>query len=77
MREKDTNSELNTFDDRDQEVFIANFYWQDFFWKGYTAQWSLHANFDHGGTHYDETSRRAAVLFRICARAKRRVRQIL
>jgi len=53
MREKDTNSELNTFDDRDQEVVIANFYWQDFLWKGYTAQWSFHANLDHGGTHYD------------------------
>jgi hypothetical protein len=53
MREKDTNSELNSFDDRDEEVVIANFYWQDFLWKGYTAQWSFHANLDHGGTHYD------------------------
>jgi hypothetical protein len=53
MREKDTNSELNTFRDREQEVVIANFYWQDFLWKGYTAQWSFHANLDHGGTHYD------------------------
>jgi hypothetical protein len=55
MREKDTYSELNTFDDRDQEVLLANLYWQDFIWRGYTAQWSVHANFDHGGTHYDET----------------------
>jgi hypothetical protein len=53
MREKDTNSELNSLDDRDQEVVIANFFWQDFFWKGYTAQWSFHANLDHGGVHYD------------------------
>jgi len=53
MREKDTNSELNSFDDREQEVVIANFYWQDFLWKGYTAQWSFHANLDHGATHYD------------------------
>ncbi len=53
MREKDTNSDLNTFDDRDQEVVIANLYWQDFIWKGYTAQASFHANLDHGGTHYD------------------------
>jgi hypothetical protein len=53
MREKDTNSELNTFRDREQEVVIANFYWQDFLWKGYTAQWSFHANLDHSGTHYD------------------------
>ncbi len=53
LREKDTNSELNSFDERDQQVFITNFYWQDFFWPGYTAQWSFHASFDHGGTHYD------------------------
>jgi hypothetical protein len=54
MREKDTNSELNTFEDRDQEVIIANLYRQDFIWKGYTAQVSFHANIDHGGTHYDK-----------------------
>jgi hypothetical protein len=53
MREKDTNSELNTFDDRNQEVIIANLYRQDFLWKGYTAELSFHANLDHGGTHYD------------------------
>lgn len=53
MREKDTNSELNTFDDRDQEVIIANVYRQDLIWKGYTAQLSFHANLDHGGVHYD------------------------
>ena len=54
MREKDTNSELNSFDDRGQEVVVANFFWQDFLWKGYTAQWSFHANLDHGSTHYDQ-----------------------
>jgi len=30
MREKDTNSELNKFDQRDQRVIIANVYRQDF-----------------------------------------------
>lgn len=54
MREKDTNSELNKFDARDQYVFIANVYKQDFLWHGYTAQWSFHANLDRGRTHYDE-----------------------
>jgi hypothetical protein len=54
MREKDTYSELNTFDSRDQEVIIANLYRQDFIWPGYTAEWSFLANLDHGGTHYDE-----------------------
>jgi hypothetical protein len=53
MREKDTNSGLNTFHDRDQYVFIANVYRQDFFSHGYTSQLSLHANLDDGTTHYD------------------------
>jgi hypothetical protein len=54
MREKDTNSELNEFDARDQYVFIANLYRQDFLWHGYTAQVSFHANLDNGQTHYDK-----------------------
>src|SRR6185503_19474878 len=37
MREKDTNSELNKFDQRDQRLLILNLYRQDFIWKGYTA----------------------------------------
>ena len=53
MREKETNSELNTFDDRDQRVVVANVYRQDFIWPGYTAQLSFHANFDDGDLHYD------------------------
>ncbi len=54
MLEKDTYSGLNMFDRRDQEVFIANIFRQDFLFKGYTAQLSFHANIDHGGTHYDK-----------------------
>lgn len=54
LREKETNSELNKFDARDQYVFLANLYRQDFLWKGYTAQVSFHANLDNGQTHYDE-----------------------
>ena len=54
MREKDSNSGLNKFDPRDQIVLIANAYRQDFLWHGYTAQFSFHANLDHGSTHYDE-----------------------
>jgi hypothetical protein len=53
MREKDTNSDLNSFESRGQQVLIANWYWQDFIWKGYTAQWSFHANWDDASTHYD------------------------
>lgn len=54
MREKDTYSDLNTLESRNQRVVIANAYRQDFLWKGYTAQLSFHANFDDGGTHYDK-----------------------
>ena len=54
MREKDTDSELNTFNNRDQEVVIANLYRQDFIWPGYTTELSFLANFDHGGLHYDD-----------------------
>ncbi|MDB6128035.1 MAG: hypothetical protein JWM35_1931, partial [Verrucomicrobia bacterium] len=53
MREKDTNSELNTFNQRDQRVVIANVYRQDFLVHGYTAQASVHFNFDDGATYYD------------------------
>ncbi|MDE3098895.1 MAG: hypothetical protein KGJ88_05435 [Verrucomicrobiota bacterium] len=54
MREKNTDSQLNTFDSRGQDVFIANLYRQDFIWPGYTAEWSVLANFDHAATHYDQ-----------------------
>ena len=54
MREKNTDSELNTFDNRDQEVAIAHLYRQDFIWPGYTAEWSFLANHDHGGVHYNQ-----------------------
>lgn len=36
--EKDTNSNLNTFHTRNQNIYIANFYRQDFLTKGYTIQ---------------------------------------
>jgi hypothetical protein len=55
MREKDTYSELNTFDSRHQYVFIANLYRQDFFAKGYTAQLSFLTNLDDADEHYDRT----------------------
>ncbi|MEA3211731.1 MAG: hypothetical protein QOE70_4788 [Chthoniobacter sp.] len=54
MREKDTYSDLNTFESRHQQVLIANVFRQDALWKGYTAQMSFHMNLDDGGTHYDK-----------------------
>jgi hypothetical protein len=53
MREKDTNSELNKPDERDQRILILNVYKQDFLTKGYTTELSFHANVDQGRTHYD------------------------
>ncbi len=51
--EKDTNSQLNTFEDRNQSILIANYYRQDFLFPGYTAQFSVHYNNDGPATHYD------------------------
>jgi hypothetical protein len=54
MLDKDTNSGLNTFDQRDQQVVIANVYRQDFLFDGYTAELSFHYNHDHRGVHFDD-----------------------
>jgi hypothetical protein len=55
MLEKETNSELNTvFDDREQDVGIANVYIQDWWALGYTTQFSFHYNHDKPTTHFDE-----------------------
>ena len=53
QQEMETNSFLNTFDDRRQNILIANYYRQDFIWPGYTAQFSLHYLRDAGGEHVD------------------------
>lgn len=52
--EKDTNSGLNRFRTRHQQVALANFYIQDFLTKGYTTQFSYHYNKDDASVHYDE-----------------------
>lgn len=51
--EKDTNSGLNRFDQRPQNVYIANLFRQDFLAKGYTLQGSLHYNDDRRSVEYD------------------------
>lgn len=53
MLEKDTNSGLNRFDTRHQNVYIANVFRQDFIRKGYTLQGTLHYNDDRRGIEYD------------------------
>jgi hypothetical protein len=52
--EKDTNSDLNTFFRRDQQIYIANLYVQDFLTLGYTAQASLHYSHDDAGVEFDD-----------------------
>jgi len=51
--EKDTNSNLNAFEFRKQNVFIGNLFRQDFLTKGYTVELIGAYNDDRGGTHYD------------------------
>jgi len=54
LLEKDTNSGLNTFERRRQQVGVANVYLQDFLGAlGYTTQLSFHWNRDRGERHID------------------------
>ncbi|MDX1946763.1 MAG: hypothetical protein SFU86_15285 [Pirellulaceae bacterium] len=52
--EKDTNSLLNTWDDRHQNTVIANLYTQDFIWPGYTSQISYHYNRDQPSFKFND-----------------------
>ncbi|MCW8138777.1 MAG: hypothetical protein KIT58_07720, partial [Planctomycetota bacterium] len=58
--DKDTNSGLNDYRFRQQNVVIANFYCQDFLselsqlFKGYTLLLSYHGNFDDSPERYDD-----------------------
>jgi hypothetical protein len=52
--EKNTNSGLNTFDRRHQQVFLGNVYLQDFFFPGYTAEFVVAWNKDDPSFHYDD-----------------------
>ena len=56
QREKDTNSGLNTFNDRNQQILIANYYLQDFIFPGYTAQASVHYNHDDPTFKFDKNN---------------------
>jgi len=52
--EKDTNSNLNSFHLRNQNLYFANIFRQDFLAKGFTAQFVAAYNDDRGRIHYDE-----------------------
>jgi len=53
QREKDTNSFLNSFDPRGQQILVANYYRQDFLWPGHTVQTSFLWDHDQKSLHYD------------------------
>src|SRR5947207_2149908 len=52
--EKNTNSGLNTFDRRHQQVLLGSVYLQDFFFPGYTAEFVAAWNKDDPSLHYDD-----------------------
>jgi hypothetical protein len=52
--EKNTNSGLNTFERRHQQVVLGNVYLQDFFFPGYTAEFIGAWNKDDPSVHYDD-----------------------
>ena len=52
--EKNTNSGLNTFDRRHQQLVLGNIYLQDFFFPGYTAEFVVAWNKDDASIHYDD-----------------------
>jgi hypothetical protein len=54
MLEKNTNSGLNTFNRRHQQVVLGNIYLQDFFFPGYTAEFVGAWNKDDPSIHYDD-----------------------
>ena len=54
LLEKDTNSDLNTFEKREQKVAIANVFRQDFLVPGYTVSASFHYSKDEPNFHYDK-----------------------
>lgn len=54
QNDKDTNSELNELDWKDQQILIANLYIQDFLTYGYTTQFSFHWNHDQADREFDE-----------------------
>jgi hypothetical protein len=56
MLEKDSNSGLNRLDYRNQQVWIANLYRQDFIKRGYTIQVSFHYNKDDPSFKFDQNN---------------------
>ncbi len=56
QREKDTNSGLNSFNERSQQIVTANYYKQDCVFPGYTAQCSVLYNRDDPTFKFDRNN---------------------
>jgi hypothetical protein len=56
MLEKNTNSGLNSFEYRHQQVYVANLYRQDFIKPGYTIQVSFHYDKDDPTKQFDQNN---------------------
>lgn len=54
LLEKDTNSGLNRWRRRNQSVYVANLYWQDFVTLGYNLNFSLAYSNDQPSFHIDK-----------------------
>lgn len=54
LLEKDTNSGLNRWRQRNQSVYAANLYWSDFLTEGYTLNFSALYNNDQPKFHIDK-----------------------
>jgi hypothetical protein len=52
--EKDTNSNLNTFDDRNQNTVVLNYFRQDFVFPGLTGLINFHYNNDQPDFKFDD-----------------------
>jgi hypothetical protein len=48
IRQRDETSQLHSFDNRRQTIFLFNWFRQDFLTKGYTALFNFHQNADRG-----------------------------
>jgi hypothetical protein len=53
LLEKETNSELNTFEKREQRVHVLTVFRQDFLTKGYTVSLSFHRTRAEASRHFD------------------------
>lgn len=54
--EKDTNSGLNSYNSRNQQIAIGNFFRQDFIWPGYQIQASFLYNHDASAFLFDRNN---------------------